>query len=175
MDHEIEHHVHIGAAVLERSEPRGLEKTRHGQNGLQGLHGGVEALQVADLQHASRAPRHLDQSLALRDGRGHGLLDEHVRAGLEKIARNGVMLGRRRDDAHGIDAAQKLAIIGVRRDLEFGSHGLPRLGRGIGDADQLRVRRLSIFLCVKSAEVADADHGSAHYRGDTRRSLLRAR
>ena len=34
---------------------------------------------------------------------------------------------------------------------------------------------MGVLLCVKPAEIADADDGGAHYGGDTRRSLLRAR
>ena len=118
------------------------------ENRLQRLHRGVEALQMADLQDAPRAARRLDQALALRDGRGHRLLDQHVRAGLEKLPGDRVVQRGRRDDAHRLDAAQKLAIVGVRRHAELGGHRRARRGRRIGDADELASSAALRYFCA---------------------------
>ena len=54
-------------------------------------HRRVEALEVADLQDAPAAHRQLDQRLALLDRRGERLLDQHVDAGAEEVARDRVV------------------------------------------------------------------------------------
>ena len=60
--------------------------------------------------------RDVDQALALGDRHRHRLLDQHVRAGIEKSLGDFKVRGGRRDDADRIDVAQQITVIGVRRD-----------------------------------------------------------
>ena len=137
MDHEIEHHVHVRAAVLERRQPRRLDEARHGQGRLHGLHGRIEALQVAHLQNPIGPPRQLDEALPLLHGHGHRLFDQNAGSGVEKILGDVVVQGSRRNDADGIHVTQKFAVIGIGRDTQFGRHRQARLRGWIGNADEV--------------------------------------
>ncbi len=108
-------------------------------------------------------------------GHGHRLLDQHARTGIEKILGDLEVQRRRRHDAHGIDMAQQLAVIGIRGNTQFRRHRRARAGGWIGDPDQVGVRKARVFLRVKSAQIADTHHRRAYQGGASRRHLLRAR
>ncbi len=104
-----------------------------------------------------------------------GFSTNTLRAGVEKILGDLEMQRCRGHDAHGIDVPEQFAIVGVCRDPKFGGHRRSRLRGRIGDAHQVRIGQARIFLRVKPAQIADADHGGAHQGGASRRHLLRAR
>ena len=85
-------------------------------------------------------------------------------AGLKELARDRVMQRSRRRDADRVDAAQQLAMVHKSGDAELGPQALARVGRWVGDADELAVRERGVFLCVEAAEVAGADDGAAQSR-----------
>ena len=97
--------------MLEGREPRRFDEARNAQGGLHRKNRGVEAFQMAHLQNTFRARRDLDEVLAFGDGHRHGLFDQYVRAGFEKRLGHFKMRGGGRDDAHGIDFAQKIPVI----------------------------------------------------------------
>ena len=53
MDHEIEHHPDVGAALRVRREPMRFDKTRMGEAFLQRAQDRIEPLDMADLQDES--------------------------------------------------------------------------------------------------------------------------
>ncbi len=106
VNHQVEHHVDVRAAILERREPRRLDETRNAERRLYRPHCGIEALQVAHLQNAPGLARDFDEALPFGHRHRHRLLDQHAGAGLEKCLCDFVMCGGRGDDAHRIDRSQ---------------------------------------------------------------------
>jgi len=92
---------------------------------------------MAHLQNAPVPSRDFDEAFAFDDGHGHGLLDQHTRAGFKKSLGNFKMRGGGRDDAHGIDLAQEISVMLVRRDFQFRGHCGARSCGGVGNADQV--------------------------------------
>ena len=107
----VDHEVHDHGVVL-HARHEGAEAPRLDEDGplddlAQLLHGAVEALDVADVEHAVRLARDPEQLLGLLEGRRHRLLDEHVHARLEQVARHlEVPLGRHRDRGE-VDRARR--------------------------------------------------------------------
>ena len=130
VNHQVEHHVHVGAALLERRQAMALDEARPRQQRLGRQDRRIEALQMTDLQHPALLPRGCDQPLGLRGGLGDRLLDQHVRAVLQKAARDVAMRRRRRHDADGVHLAEQLPIIAVGRVPSFGRD--PRGGLRLG-------------------------------------------
>ena len=84
-------------------------------------------------------------SFACADGRGHRLLDEHVRAVREKVLRDLVMQRRRHRDAHRVDAARAARDSPRRRAAVRVRDPLAMLGVGVRDRDQLRAVEAASF------------------------------
>src|ERR1700730_19383438 len=106
MNHQIEHDVDIGPAMLDRSEPGRLDEAGCREYGLHRPDGCVEPLQMSHLQYSIGAPCGFDETLALLHGRGHGLFDQHMCPRLEKLPGDGEVVRRRSDDADRVDATQ---------------------------------------------------------------------
>ena len=70
VDHQIQHHVHVQAARAEEIHAVDLEEQRQRGALLQCQHGGVEALQVPDLQDAAARARRLRSGGRRRRDRG---------------------------------------------------------------------------------------------------------
>ena len=158
MDHEIEHHIDIRAALFERREALALDEACAGELGLGGDDRRVEAFEMPDLQDPPAARRDRDQLARLRDGLGDGLLDQHMRARLEEIPRDGEMRRGGRDHADRVHLAEELTMVGDRRGAELERQGLAGFGPGIRHGDQATTRLGGIFLRVEAAEVSRADH-----------------
>ena len=67
MDHQVEHDVDVGAAFTERRQALALDEARPDHAPTQRADGGIEALEMADLQDAAPANRELEQLLPLVD------------------------------------------------------------------------------------------------------------
>src|SRR5260370_5620648 len=130
---------------------------------LGGQYRGVKALEVPDLQNALDACRERNQLARLRRGIGDRLLDQNVRTRFEAVTRDGKVRRGRRDHAHRVDAAEQLPVVAYGTSFELDGEPLTRFGAGIRDRDELAARRLRVFLCVKAAEVAHADHGGSDF------------
>jgi len=139
------------AATLLTDEPVTLEKTRRAQMPLGREDGGIEALEVTDLQYAAPCRRDVDQLASLRQRLGHRLLDQHVRAGGEESGGDLEVQWRRGDDADGIHLADELSIVGESRHAELGGDRVARVRMGIHHADQLARGQGGIFLRVETA------------------------
>ena len=122
---------------------------------------------MADAQHAPVAGGGGDEPVALGGGDGHGLLEQHVLAGLERgHADLGVQVVRR-DDVDGLDGrvAQQLAVVAV--DGDAGQVAAGGGGAGLaatGYASQRQPRRVANRRGVMPAPGAIADETEAHAR-----------
>ena len=96
------------------------------------------------------------------DAVGDRLLDQHVDAGLDELARDLVMERRRHGDAGRIDPADDAAIIEGRLGAELRGDRAGALLVGIDDGDKLGARIAGIMIGVKAAKIAGAHHGDAN-------------
>src|SRR5580704_14308379 len=112
---------------------------------------------MADLQGAPDARGERDQRARLGRRFRDRLLDQHMRSGLEEVARDGEVRRRRSGDAHRIHAAEEAAVILERGHLEFGRHLLARRGTRIDHCEQLAPFGLRVFLRMEASEITHAD------------------
>ncbi len=120
MDHEVEDHVDVGAALGERRQAMALDEARLGDDLGGGADRRIEALEVPDLQDAPARVGELDQRPSLGDRRGERLLDQHVDSRPQELGgHDGVRLGRHRD-ARAVDAADERAQVRQHRHAERG-------------------------------------------------------
>ena len=84
VNHQIEHHADVRAACRVGREAVRFDKARFGCDRLQVGENRVEALDVADLQHATALLGKLDQIGRLGGVVGHRFFDEHVPVSLEQ-------------------------------------------------------------------------------------------
>ncbi len=93
VDHQVEDYVHVEGAGAEDAEAVGLKE--HGLLNARGKggDGGVEALEVTDLDEAVVLTGEADEVVGLVQGGGDGLFDEQMQACLEE-AGGGVEVGR---------------------------------------------------------------------------------
>ena len=107
MNHEIEHHGHVGPARIERGEPVALDESWAIDEGQPRAYGAIESLDVTDLHHRPRALRDGEQRVGFVEGRRHRLLDQHVQTALERGCGHLVVRRRRNDDAHRVDLVEQ--------------------------------------------------------------------
>ena len=155
VDHEVQHDVDVGAALGERREAVTLDEARLADDAVERADRRVEALEMADLQHAPAADGELEQRLALVHRRGERLLDQHVDPGVEQVARDGVVQLGRDGDARAVDPAGERAVIGDGLDAERGRDGAGTRGVDVGDRDELGRRIRRVLLRVKPTEVSN--------------------
>jgi hypothetical protein len=117
----------------------------------------IETLEVPDLQNAFAPGGELDQSPRLGRCLRDRLLHQHMRAGGEKVPCDRKVSRCRRDDAYRIDRTKQFTIVRHRSSPNFDGDLVTGLLSGVGDGNELALRCLGIFLCMKSAEVADTD------------------
>ena len=102
------------------------------------LHGGIEALHVADHERNACVPCSGDDLAALRHGRGDRLFDQNMHASFDAGKREILMEVSRGRNADGIDALRE-----ERADVSEGPasrsarHHVALLGIGVHDADQV--------------------------------------
>ena len=158
VNHQIEHRPNVGRSARERPVPFALDQLGPERLGRDRFEGGIEALDVADLNDAVSAPGGLDDGIRLVERRRKRLFDEHMDAVLEKRRRHRVMLHGRHDDAGGIDLIEQRAKVRECAGLMARGDGLGLGGIGVGDSDQFHVAERAQDPCVSLAEVAHADH-----------------
>src|SRR5215210_4703330 len=98
---------------------------------------GVEALLGADLEHEPRSQNSLAQVLALLHAHAHGLLHEHVLAGLDGLSSSGHVELVRHPDDHRLDArvGEHGSVVGVRNPRGMdGGHLLEKILRDVADS-----------------------------------------
>ena len=147
MDHEIEDHVDLRAALLEAGEALGVDVQRAVDALRQRLEGFAVALHMADLQHGFLLRRQVHQVVGFGERGGERLLDQHVQPALEEGARHFVVQVRRHGNHRGVDVAQDLSEIGNRRAR----------GIGIDHRGELHAGQTREFLGVEAPHVTGAD------------------
>jgi hypothetical protein len=111
MHHEVEDDVDIERAWCEDAEPVRLKEHGHVDIGVHCEDGGVEALQVADLEDALVARGQNDERIGFGQRRCDGLFDQDIDAGLEQGASDcGVSAG-----GHAYRRGVKLELAGCAR------------------------------------------------------------
>ena len=89
MDHQVEDDVDVERAGCEDAEPVGLKEHGTVEVRQKSLDGGVEALQMPDLENAVFRLGHGDEAVGFGEGAGDGLLDQDMEAGCECVQRDG--------------------------------------------------------------------------------------
>ncbi len=103
MDHHVEDHVDVEAALWERTEAVHLDEFGLGHQPGCRPHGRIEALGVADTKRGRGRGRRCNQLVRLRQRSRERLFDERRDAILKKRPRNLEVGVRRHRHAHGID------------------------------------------------------------------------
>ena len=103
MDHEVEDDVDVEGARAEDAEAVCLEEHGAVEVGLDGGNGGIEALEVSDLQDALFSAGQIDQGVGFLDGGGDGFFDEQVDARMEEFCGNLGVRRRGHADGGGVD------------------------------------------------------------------------
>ena len=143
--------------MLFRSESMTFNEPWRMQIRLRGQDRSVEAFQMTHLENQFLAGGERDQLTRFLRGLGNRFLDEHVRTGAQEILCDLEVRGRLRNYTDGVDRAQQLAVISDGANPEFPTELVARLLSRVSDGHQLATRGLCVFLCVKSAEIADTD------------------
>jgi hypothetical protein len=149
MDHEVEDHVDLGAALLETGEALGVDVQRAVHAFGERFEGVAVALHVPHLQHGVFLRRQIDQVVGLGQRRGERLFHQYVHAFFKARARHFVMQVGRHGDHRRLDVAEDLPEIRNFRPRRIAIHH-----RGNLDARQARE-----FLGVKATHVAGTDNG----------------
>ena len=159
MDHEVEHDVHLRAALLEGGEPLALDEERPRHALGERAERLVVALDVSRLEHQLLAFGELDQLVGLGERGGDRLFDQEVQTLLQALSRHRVVaIGRHRDDRR-IDLAERLAIVGERSAVELLCERRGARAVSIDHRDKLCATQRSELLRVVAPHVAGTDHG----------------
>ena len=126
---------------------------------LEGRDGGIEALEVADLQHPLVLAGQGDQRLGLLQRGGHRFLDEDVGFVAKEILRHFKMKVSRHHDTDGIHLAEQFTIIRNGGTGGGRCHRLRLLEILVNNSRQATVFQLKKFLCVKLAQMPYTDDG----------------
>src|SRR5579885_772970 len=119
MNHEIVDHIHVEAARRENAEPVHFKKERPVENRLDRNHGGIEPLDVPDLQNAAIPARCPKQRIRFRKARGHRLFNEHVNPAIHELAAHLGVRHRGYRNAYGFGQAAEFREISYRPRPEF--------------------------------------------------------
>ena len=165
VDHEVEDDIDVEGARAERAEAVDLEEHRAGDDGQGGDDGGIEALEVADLDDAAGGAGGGDDVVGFRQGGGERLFDEQVHAALQqRLGDFGVMNGGD-GDGGGVEVGgiQQLGDGAEGAGAVLGGEGLGAGGVGVdhgGEFDRAAVLlQLVINARVIAPECAGADDG----------------
>ena len=161
VDHQVEHHVDVDAALLEAGEALAFDVQRLAERGGERAERRVEALQVPHRQQRAALPRRGEQRVGLGERRGDGLFHQHVHARLEERQRHVAVLRRGHRDAHEVHAARERARVLVRRAAVLGRDALRARGVGVDHRHELHARGGGELLGVELAEVAHPHDGGA--------------
>ncbi len=162
VDHQVEHHVHLDAAIPPRRDAVALEIKRVGHHFGERAIGAGEALDMADLKHAVALCSKLGERVRAGYAVGDRLFDQHVKATLDQLARDVVMQRRRHGDAHRIHPANQTAIVGCRLGAELRGHRGGARRVTIDHGDKLGAGIARIMIGMEAAEISGPHHRGAN-------------
>lgn len=162
VNHQVDDHIHIRAAVGEHAYALGFDEKRQVQAGLDGPYGRVEAFDQAHLQDAAMVRREPDQRVRLGQRGGDGLFHHHVHAVLQAEAAHLEVTGGGGGHGDGVHLARQFAVIG-----KGGGAGFPGCTRRLGgvqisDSNQLDALHGSVFLGMIAAQMTHANDTDAN-------------
>ncbi len=134
VDHEIQDHVDLRAARIERGQPMAFREARPNDARANVAPRAVEALDVADAEHDARAARFLGELLAFGDVRGERLLHEQMLARAERGETGDRVLVRGHREHDRVAAVQERARI--RGEGNVGRQRVPPRRIDVAGADE---------------------------------------
>ena len=161
---EIDDDADIGHPRRERTDPGDgdRENVLILDRALDRLHRRIEALDMADHERHTGAPRRRDNGTPLVDGRGDRLLDHDVDAARGAGDGDIAVQMRRRRDRDGVDALVQECIGIVEGSApKVAGDGLAPLAVGIGNADQLYPGQFGQDAGMVTTHYAYADNADA--------------
>src|SRR5206468_12487862 len=114
MNHQIKRDINVQTSWRERSQPMDFEKLRPGREFRGESNDGIKTFDVAHLKYASILPGRIDQRSGLLEIRSDGLLHQNVHSLLQKLDTNAGVVGSWNGEAHRVDFAEDIAVIGKR-------------------------------------------------------------
>src|SRR5271155_3709054 len=103
MNHDVVDDVNVQAARGKNSEAMNFKKHGARNDFADRDDGGIVALEMADLQDAVGALCGGDEAVGFPDRGGHRFFDQHVHAGIEKIATHAAVLGGGNGEADSVN------------------------------------------------------------------------
>ena len=161
VNHQVEDDVDVEAALGKRAEAMDLDEPRIGQQRARGGDRRIEALGVADGEHARRASAAAAIiSSASSSDRAIGFSTSDRHAGRQERQRDVAMQLGRHGDRHGVDLPEQLARSRRAARVRFAAAiSSARAAIGVDDGDELDARQRRQNPRVMAAEVSDADDG----------------
>ena len=164
MNHQVEHHRHVIGPVRVGAVAAGLEHNDlfAADHSEQLAEGGVEALNVTDLQQLAGQLRRPNQIGRLLLGGGDRFFNQNVQPSLEGSQSHLVVQQGGHRNADGLHLPQQVAVIRVPLAVEFLNRQLAAILIGIGHPHQLRIPQQAEHPGMVPAHVADADDPDTH-------------
>ena len=165
VNNEIQNDIDIGAPRVEGGDAQRFDELGLLQFVFERHDGGVEPLQVADLENqAGLAGGNVDQFLRLFDRGSDGFFQQYMNAVFQEHPGHLMMFPGGDHDADRIDLIQQLVDVGKRFDAMFLGHGPGDVGTGVTDGDQFGVRQSGILLGMEFPQITDADDSGSQWR-----------
>lgn len=163
VDHEVEHHTNVGAAVWVGGKAGDLEKSRVLEARFQGGESRVEALDVADLEDAATGGGKLRHFAGLFGRFRDGFFHEEVLAGGQQGHRDAVMSHRGRANRGSIDKAGKFLQGCGGPDTKFGGHGFAGFAVAVKNSRERSILEFRVDPGMVGSHVAHADNTSTKF------------
>ena len=170
MDHQVEHHAHLGAAAGQARARRRIlgEAVRLDKAGVSGvffkkIHRRIEPFDVADGEDDAVFFCAFDHLHRLRNVGGQRFFDEDVLAHFEQRHGGGVVVVGRNGDAECLALSGEFAPVLEHPEAEFGADLFRGLFLDVEDADHFGVGTLGIQPGMVAAESADADDADLEF------------
>ena len=173
VNHQVEHDADVGRAAGEAAAALAGDVLGLQRQPLHLFKGGIEAFDVADLQHGSAPLGGGDQFLGLGEVGGQRLLDQHGDAARQEVGGDGVMGEGGGGDDGGVHQRRQGGVVGKGPRAAAEGDGLGLGGVRVGDADQFHVRHGRQDAGVFLAQMADADHSQPQTLHRARSSVTR--
>ena len=162
VDHQVEDHRDVGAALLERRDAGGLDVERRAEPAVHARERGGEALQVADLQHQLRSAARAASSSACASVAAIGFSTSTCLPARSACdSKRMVRLGRGGDHQRVAGGQQRREV--HRRRAGLPADGLGAFGVGIEYAGQHGALGRRDLQRMVAAEMADARNADAEW------------